>query len=191
MLAGVTETIEQVINSLGATAPIFACILILLESMVPVLPLFMFITINFISFGNLIGFIISWIFTCLGCFLSYYLVRKGLRNWYETRMRTASLLDKSLVYVKKLSLPAFTTLLAMPFTPAFMINIAAGLVNMEFKRFFWSVLISKIFMVYFWGYIGVGIVESFTNPIILIKILLMIGAAYFISSIVTRILDEK
>ena len=191
MLAGITELIESLIASMGIFAPILACILILVESMVPILPLCTFITINFISFGTLVGFVMSWIFTCLGCFLSYYLVKKGFRNWYETRMHTAPLLDNALEYVKKLSLPTFTTLLAMTFTPAFMINIAAGLVNMDFKKFFWSILISKIFMVYFWGYIGVGIVESFSSPLIMIKIIIMVALAYIASSLVKKFVEEK
>ncbi|MBE6148440.1 MAG: TVP38/TMEM64 family protein [Firmicutes bacterium] len=191
VLAGVTETIEQFISNMGVFAPFFACSLILIESMIPILPLCTFITINFISFGTIGGFIISWFFTCLGCFLSYYLVKKGIRNWYETRMKTAPLLDNCLNYVNNLSMPSFTTLLAMPFTPAFMINIAAGMVNMNFKKFFWSILISKIFMVYFWGYVGVGIVESFSSPIIIIKISLMIVLAYLISSFVKKFIGDK
>jgi len=191
MLAGITEAIEQVISSLGFFAPVFACLLILLESMVPVLPLCTFITINFISFGTFIGFVISWIFTCLGCFLSYFLVKKGIRTWYETRMAKPALLDRSLNYVKRLSLPALTVVLAMPFTPAFMVNIAAGIVGMSFQKFFWAIIISKIFMVYFWGYIGVGIVESFTSPIIIVRIVLMSLIAYLLSSIVKMVIGDK
>lgn len=191
MLAGVTEFIEQLISNMGAFAPVLACILILVESMIPVLPLCTFITINFISFGSVIGFIISWVFTCLGCFLSYYLVRKGFRSWYETRIQTASLFDKSMDYVKNLSFSKFTMLLAMPFTPAFAINIAAGLSAMNFIKFFWSILISKIFMVYFWGYVGVGFVESFTSPLVLIKIGIMIVLAYILSLLVKKYVDVK
>lgn len=191
MLAGVTETIEGLISSMGFFAPFFACLLILVESMIPILPLCTFITINFISFGTLGGFIISWLFTCLGCFLSYYLVKGGFRSWYETRISTAPLLDKCLNYVNNLSMPTFTMLLAMPFTPAFMINIAAGLVNMNFKKFFCSILISKIFMVYFWGYIGVGIIESFTSPWILGRIVVIVCLAYVASSIVKKMVGDK
>ena len=191
MLAVVTETIENFISSMGLFAPVFACLLILVESMVPVLPLCTFITINFISFGTFWGFVLSWLFTCLGCFLSYYLVKNGFRNWYETRLVTAPMLDKCLNYVNKLSMPSFTMLLAMPFTPAFMINIAAGLVNMNFNKFFCSILISKVFMVYFWGYIGVGFIESFTSPEILIKIIVIIAAAYLASSLVKNFVGDK
>lgn len=191
MLVQVTEFIEQLITNMGVWAPVLACALILFESMVPVLPLCTFITVNFISFGSFWGFILSWIFTCLGCFLSYYLVRKGFRHWYKTRMQTASTFDKSLEYVKELSFTKLTVLLSLPFTPAFAINIAAGLCNMNFKKFFWSIIISKIFMVYFWGFVGVGLVQSFTSPIVLLKIAIMLVAAYVISLIVNKYVEIK
>lgn len=190
MLDNITIVIDQFIKSIGVFAPIFACLLILIESMIPVLPLCTFITINFITFGNFCGFIISWIFTCLGCFLSYYLVKKGFRNWYVTRINTAPMLDKALNYVNNLSFSVFTTMLAMPFTPAFMINIAAGLVGMKFKRFFAAIVISKIFMVYFWGYIGVGILESFASPIILIKVIGMLIIAYALSNLLKFFVEK-
>ena len=101
------------------------------------------------------------------------------------------MLDKSLNYVNKLSFPAFTTLLAMPFTPAFMINIAAGLVNMQFTKFLCAILISKIFMVYFWGYVGVGFVESFTSPKILIELLIIVFLAYVVSLLVKKLVGDK
>ena len=72
--------IENFLYSLGAFAPILACLLIIIESILPVLPLCVFITINFYYFGKIIGFIISWIFTCIGCYLSYYLVKKGFNT---------------------------------------------------------------------------------------------------------------
>jgi len=191
VLEGVTQFVEQFVLGMGVWAPILACLLILVESILPVLPLCTFITINFISFGSLFGFLISWGFTCLGCFISYFLVKKGFHGWYKNRINTISMLDKSLNYVKNLSFPTFTAMLAMPFTPAFMINIAAGLINMDFRKFFWTILISKLFMVYFWGYIGVGLIESFESPIILLKVIAMVIIAYIISYLLKIFIKER
>lgn len=191
MLAGITESIESLILSMGVWAPLLACLLILIESILPVLPLCAFITINFISFGSLLGFTISWIFTCTGCFLSYYLVTKGFKSLTDRLLSSSKWYTKSIKYVNQLSLSAFTVILAIPFTPAFMMNIAAGLAKMPFKKFFISVIISKIFMVYFWGYIGVGLIESFQNPYILIRVLIMVAIAFVISKIVNNSLKAK
>ena len=186
VLASITDGVEELILSMGILAPIIACFLIVIESILPILPLCAFITINFISFGNIVGFLISWVFTCIGCFLSYYLVKKGFSYSIKRRFISISLLDKWIHYIKNLSLPTLTVILAIPFTPAFIMNIAAGLANMEFKKFFKAIVISKIFMVYFWGYIGVGIIESFKSPIIIIKVIIMILIAFVISKIVNE-----
>ena len=191
MLKELAVFIQELLLVIGNWAPLLSCFLIIIESMLPVLPLCTFITINFISFGSIIGFIISWLFTCIGCLLSYFLVKKGIRNWYETRIYNANLFDKALEYVKKLSFPSLTMILAMPFTPAFMINIAAGMANIEFKKFLFSIIIGKLFMVYFWGYIGVGLIESFNDPLILIKIVIMLILAYTISSIVKNKIEKS
>ena len=74
--------------------------------------------------------------------------------------------------------------------PAFAINIAAGLVKMDFKKFALSVLIGKICMVYFWGYVGTGIIESFQDPTILLKIMIMILAAYLATLLINRIIKD-
>ncbi len=178
--------IMQTIDSLGVYGPILGCLFIVLESMIPPLPLFVFITINFIAFGHIIGFLISWLCTCLGCIISYFLVKKFLRTWIVKKIKNIVLLNKCMEYFKNLSLTQITVILSIPFTPAFMMNIAAGLVNMDFKKFLTSILISKIFLVYFWGVVGTGLLESMHNPQSLITVLIMVILAYVISLIIKK-----
>lgn len=186
MLSNLTNVIQEYILSLGVYAPFLACILIILESIFPFLPLFVFITINFIAFGSVVGFIISWIFTCLGCFLSYFIFHKGLGRYNFKNAKKHKLFDKSMDYIHNLSLPSLTVIIAIPFTPAFMMNIAAGISHMDFKKFATAIIIGKIFMVYFWGFIGLSLVESFQNPIALVKVVIMVIIAFVISKIVNN-----
>lgn len=181
------DFIMSTINSLGIYGPFLGCIFIILESIIPPLPLFVFITINYIGFGHFWGFVISWVCTIIGCYISFYLVKKFLRNWVIKKIRNIELLTKCMKYIENLSLTKITVILAIPFTPAFMMNIAAGLVNMDNKKFFISILISKIFLVYFWGEIGTGIVESFKNPSSIITVVLMVIIAYFVSLLIKKI----
>ena len=181
------DFIMGLIDSLGVYGPLLGCVFIILESVIPPLPLFVFITINFIAFGNFWGFIISWMCTIIGCLLSYFLVKKYLRNWVVKKIKKVDLLTKSMNYIENLSLTKITVILAIPFTPAFMMNIAAGLVNMDFKKFFISIVISKIFLVYFWGVVGTGLVESFKNPRSLITVIIMVVIAYILSVIVKKV----
>ena len=181
------DLLMNTIDSLGIYGPLFGSLLIVIESILPILPLFVFITINYIAFGHFLGFIISWICTILGCILSYFLVKKCFSNFVLKKIKDIDLLNRCIEYFKELSLPKITVIMAIPFTPAFMMNIAAGLVKMDFKKFFISLLISKIFLVYFWGEVGTGLVESFKNPSSLITVGIMVIVAYLLSVIVKKV----
>ncbi len=179
--------IMNTIDALGVYGPLLGSLFIILESIIPPLPLFVFITINFVAFGKVLGFIISWICTCIGCILSYYLVKKLFRNWVVNKIKDVNLLTKCMNYVENLSLTQVTMILSIPFTPAFMVNIAAGLCNMNFKKFLTAILISKIFLVYFWGIVGTGLLESFHNPTSLITVVVMIVIAYILSVVIKKV----
>lgn len=179
--------IMDTIDAMGVYGPILGSLFIVLESIIPPLPLFVFITINFIAFGHVIGFVISWICTIIGCLISYFLVKKFLRNFVVKRIRNIDLLTRCMNYIENLSLTKITVILSIPFTPAFMMNIAAGLVNMNFKKFFIAILVSKIFLVYFWGFVGTSLVESFQNPESLITVIIMMVIAYGVSLLIKKV----
>lgn len=181
------DILMNFIDSMGLYGPLFGCLLIILESIIAILPLFVFITMNFIAFGKVLGFIIPWICTVIGCLLSYYLVKKIFRNYIKKKYSKNSTFKKCSDYINKLSVQKITVILAIPFTPAFMMNIAAGLSNMEFKKFFTSILISKLFLVYFWGTVGTGLIESFKNPSSLITVIIMMVIAYIFSYVVNKV----
>lgn len=181
------EFIMSIIDALGVYGPLLGSVFIIFESIIPPLPLFVFITINFVAFGKIIGFIISWICTCIGCMIAYYLVKKFLRNWIVNKIKNVNLLTKCMHYIENLSLSQVTIILSIPFTPAFMINIAAGLCNMDFKKYLIAILISKIFLVYFWGVVGTGLLESLHNPTSIITVVVMVLVAYVFSIIIKKV----
>ena len=179
--------IMDTIDNMGVYGPLLGSLFIVLESIIPPLPLFVFITINFIAFGYVLGFIISWVCTIIGCIISYYLVKKFLRNFVVKKIKNIDLLTRCMNYIENLSLTKITVILSIPFTPAFMMNIAAGLVNVNFKKFFIAILISKVFLVYFWGFIGTSLVESFQHPESLITVVIMMLIAYGISLVIKKV----
>lgn len=181
------DFIMNTIDVLGVYGPILGCLFIILESIIPPLPLFVFITINFLAFGKVLGFIISWICTCIGCMIAYFLVKRYLRTFVVKHIKNENLLAKCMNYFENLSLTKITLILSVPFTPAFMMNIAAGLVNMSAKKYFAAVLISKIFMVYFWGVVGTGLIESLHNPRSLITVIIILVIAYILSYIIKKV----
>ena len=88
--------------------------------------------------------------------------------------------------ITNLKFEQLTTIIAIPFTPAFLVNICAGLSEMSYKKFIASLLIGKIFLVYFWGFVGVSLLESIKNPIYLVRVGVLLIIAYVISRIVNK-----
>ena len=97
--------------------------IIVLESIVPILPLALFIALNMIVFGNLFGFIISWIATILGCSLSFFIFRKGVSKWLYKNLDNKPRTKKLMNIVSNISFSKLVIIMAIPFTPAFSINI--------------------------------------------------------------------
>ena len=180
--------IVEFIQNSGTFGVLFSVCFIFVESILPVLPLSVFITINFIVLGPLIGFIISWIFTVLGCIMSYTIFRKGLGNKFDNLTSNKKLLNKYKHLFKNISTTKLLLIIAMPFTPAFVVNIVCGLIKMDFKKYFIALLFGKIAMVYFWGFVGTSLVESINNPIILLKIVLIMSFTYLLYVILRKVL---
>lgn len=180
--------LENALNSLGVFGPILGCFLILVESIMPVLPLALFITLNFYAFGHFFGFIISYALTVIGCNLAFILSRKILKNRMDYLIKKYDK-NKILKWIDKFSNIKFTNLvllMAFPFTPAFVVNYISGITQMDQKKFLLASIIGKPFMVYFWGYIGVTLIESLKEPILFLKVLIIMAIAYIVSTIVNK-----
>ena len=190
MIANFIETNIDVLNDFVQNSNIFIALiigmsLIILESIIPMLPLAVFIAINMLVFGNIIGFILSWISTIIGCTLSFYIFRTLKNKAWKYISKKEKLVDL-MKKIDKISFSSLVIILAFPFTPAFSINIGAGLSNISYKKYLLALLISKISIVYFWGFIGTTLVESITDIGVLLKIAVIILIAFILSKIVTK-----
>ena len=67
-----------------------------------------------------------------------------------------------------------------------MINIAAGLSKISKEKFIIALLIGKLSIVYFWGYIGKSFIDSMMDITTIIKICLLLVGAYVLSKIVGK-----
>ena len=164
---------------------IVGSLMISIESIIPALPLSVFIAINTVAFGNLFGFLISWISTVIGCSISFFLCRK-LRNIAIKKIKKDSKIINFIDKIDNIKFSSLFLILAMPFTPAFSINIAAGLSKMKYKKYFWALVFSKAFMVYFWAFVGSNILTNIADINLMIKMGLLIVVLFVASKIVTK-----
>ena len=181
---------DIVLNSNIIISLIVGMRIIIIESFVPMLPLAVFIAINMIVFGNFIGFTISYIATIIGCSLSFLIFRK-LRTWFYKKIETKQKIKDLMYKIDKISFSSLVIILAIPFTPAFSINIGAGLSTISYKKYLFSLIISKIFLVYFWGFIGTTFIESITDIGVIVKLILIVAISFILSKFVMKHFDIK
>lgn len=184
----VNHWIEVCTNFIEKGGPILGFFLIFLESFLPVLPLGVFVALNVNAFGFLFGIIISWIATCLGCLFSYFVFNHISTKWLKKYLQKKKMkkVEDAIEKFQSIPFPHLTVIITLPFTPAFLVNILAGLVRMKEEKFISALFIGKIFMITFWAYIGKSFIESMTDikAIIFISILLLL--AYFLSKLVGK-----
>lgn len=183
----ILEEIVEFIQKSGSLGVFISCGMMMVESILPFLPLGVFITITMLVLGKLWGFIASWFFTIIGCIISFFIFRNGFGKKFDHLTENKELIKKYKKMFKDISLGKLVLIIAMPFTPAFVVNIASGLCKMDFKKFFIAIVIGKISMVYFWGYIGTSLVDSITNPLVIVKIIISMALCYLIFIIVKKV----
>lgn len=181
----VIENLQQlVISSPPYLGVLIGMFVIILESMIPVLPLAVFIALNMILFGNLAGFIMSWVSTIIGCIIMFIVSRKYFSNFFDRKTKKSKKVRNLMNIINKMDFSTLVIISALPFTPAFLINIAAGLSKMSYKKFVMSILISKIAVIYFWGYIGTTFLDSLSDISVLAKLGIILGATYVLSKFI-------
>ena len=128
---------------LTSYGPFAGIIMIVLESIIPALPLSVFITLNMVAFGSFWGFIISWLSTIVGCMISFFLFRKLFRNKLEryVKRKNSKQLNKIMDGISSITFSNLVVLIAIPFSPASWINVGAALSKIKTKEFFWAVVL--------------------------------------------------
>ena len=181
------NNIVQFIHSTGLLGVLLSCFILTIESIIPIIPLLVFISVNFIILGPFWGFILSWIFTVLGSLLSYYIFRNGLSNKFTEYSKKNEKVEQYIKILRNISTGKMLLIIAMPFTPAFAVNIAAGLLRIDFKKYLTAILFGKISLVLYSAYIGTTFVEGFSNPIVFVYLALLISGLYILFLIVKKV----
>ncbi|MGI6324628.1 MAG: TVP38/TMEM64 family protein [Bacilli bacterium] len=185
----VEAMINNITDFMKTSGPIVGMIVVMFESIIPILPLGIFITFNVYAYGLFWGFIISWIGTLIGCYLSFMSFRKWLRGYFWQKIESKERLINFMNYMTNINFNQLVLLISLPFSPAFLINIGAGLSKMPLKKFMIAAIIGKISIIYFWGYIGTSMIESISNPSVLLEIIIALTIAHLVSKVASKKLN--
>lgn len=175
--------------NLGIFAPILSTILIVLEGVLAFLPLVVFVTINILTLGTVLGSAISWIATVIGSFITFLLCRKGFSQIFRKFINSKEGIKHFMEKIDKLKFNQLVVIMSIPFAPSFFINVGAGLSKIPAKKYLYALLVGRLFSIIYLGYLGVNLVDALKNPIIIIKVLLLTLAAYILGKIINKKFD--
>lgn len=165
------------------------CFIVFLEAIVPILPLGIFIAFNMIAFGSFIGFSISWVSSVIGCVAAYtFFYKMGGKN-LEEKVEKHEKVAKVKEAIKNVNFTYLALIIALPFTPAFLINVACGLSKVKFKKYIFAVMLGKISIIYFWGFISKSLLQSITDIRTIISVAILLIITYILSKVVNKKLN--
>ena len=140
---------------------------------------------NVHAFGLLLGIIISYIGTIIGCILSFLLFKKFDSKFkkFNEREKVKKIKSK----MNNITIPSLATITALPFFPAYLINIAAGLSRVDSKKFIIGICFGKIPLVLFWCLVGKSFMDSLSDYKTILIIIGMLILTYVISKVLTKV----
>ena len=82
----IEDVIKYLSDNLLTLGPFVGMLICIVESLVPILPLALFIGLNIKTFGIITGFLISYIGCIIGSILTYFLSKKLTNEFIESKL---------------------------------------------------------------------------------------------------------
>lgn len=155
--------------------------LVLIESFLPILPLFVIVVLNINAFGFIIGFLISYAASVTGSYLLFLAIRKLFRRRAQLYIRRHKTMSVWLEFLNRNSFIFLFIMLALPFTPTSLMNVLAGIADIKRIAYLYILLGAKLIMISTMALVGYDVTAFFTSPTRLIISALLLVALYFIS----------
>ncbi len=163
----------------------------LLESFLPILPIFIFVLANTNAFGFWVGFLISWVGTVLGALLVFTLVRRFGNKRFFLFIRKNRQVKRLLEWVDRHGFGPLFLLLCFPFTPSAVVNVVAGLSKLSFVQYALAVLTGKLVMIFTISYIGHDIPALLHQPKKTIVVLIVIFLLWLAGKQIEKRMNPK
>lgn len=181
---------ETLLESFQALGPLVPIILAALESLIPVLPLVGIVTVNVAAHGPLLGFVYSWLGTCVGCYLMFTLFRRLLTPWVDRMSTKHARIAKARDWVGRMKPGGLFLILIMPFTPSAFVNFAFGVSGYDAKKYMTVLCGAKLLMIGSLTAFGQSVrLAMKSNPLYLILAAVLLVFLYLISKVVSKKYD--
>lgn len=159
------EFIFELLDKYESFGPLPGILLPLIESLLPFLPLVVFVFANAAAYGLLFGFLYSWIGASIGSILVFLIIRKlGDKRLFRV-LRENKQVKKVTAWLERHGFGPLFLLICFPFSPSAVINVVAGLSRISTPQFILAVILGKSLMIFSIAYIGSSIFEFAKNPV--------------------------
>ena len=170
-------------KNLGPIAPIA---LAAIESLIPPLLLVAIVAINIASHGPFLGFLYSWIGTCLGCTIAFFFFRLVFMKLFVRFTEKHPKALKARRWVESTTVATLFVLVLFPFTPSAFVNFAFGISDFPAKKYLPTIYTSKLVMIGLLAAIGQSFVSAFKNPWMILVGVALLVLTYIVSRKVTK-----
>ncbi|WP_107942144.1 TVP38/TMEM64 family protein [Metasolibacillus fluoroglycofenilyticus] len=160
--------LENLIEHYHLLGPIFGIFLTAIEAIIPVLPLVVIVVANVNAYGIVVGGLISWLGAVIGAYGLFLIARKFGKHPKLQRVVQNKRVQTLIRWVDMRGLAPILVLLCFPFSPAFIINIVAGLSNIRKHYYLIGLIIGKFVMIAVTGGLGYDLRAILTHPLKLI-----------------------
>lgn len=146
--------IEELLKRYSSLGPIPGIILPMIEAFLPFLPLFVIVAANASAYGLWLGFAYSCIGSVLGAFFVFLIARRfGYRvNQYLSKKHPQA--ERFFSWIKERGFTPLFLLYSFPFTPSFVVNLAAGVSKVPLRVFLPALSFGKSVMILMMSFIG-------------------------------------
>jgi len=149
------EQLLQLANNNFALLLLITLFLMIIQNLFSVIPLLLLISINVSLFDFIYGYLWSWLTSVLGAIVTFHIARSGFQRFFRLRnQRIINRIERNgfyFVLIGKL----------FPLIPSSVINIAAGVSSVSFKRFTYGTLIGNLIYLFVLSLIHIGFKSVF------------------------------
>lgn len=168
-------------EQLADIGPLLPFLLAFLESFFPVLPLFVIVVFNVTVYGNMIGFLTSYIGNITGSIVVFLFFRIYIRPSVEKYADRHPRIQRSLLWVSKQRPSVIFYLSAMPFTPSSLLNMFFGCSQFSKRSYMAAIAGGKFFMIAMMAFFGYSVLEVSENPVFIVISIIGLIVVYIVS----------
>lgn len=168
----------------GAFRFLAGILLVMIEAFFPPLPLAVLVVVNILGFGFGIGYLLSYIGTCIGTILVYLLIKfvgtKKLIPWLKKHREY----QRFQSWIQGKGVFPLILLFSFPFTPSILISGLAALSEIRKREFTMAVLSGKAVMVLILSIIGYNVSDLTNNPMKSVVVITLTFGGLFLAKII-------